>query len=93
MSGVIKKPLITEKNTYHNAAGIYVFEVVLNASKDEVKSAVEKYFKVKVDGVNTLVCRGRSKRNKFGVTTQAPKWKKALVKLAPGEKIALFEGA
>lgn len=91
MKNIIKKPLITEKNTYHNAAGIYVFEVDLKSSKTEVKEAVEKNFKVKVDSVRTSVCRGHSKNSKFGLT-KVPYWKKAYVKLVEGEKIALFEG-
>jgi len=91
MKNIIKAPLITEKNTYHNAAGVYVFEVDLKSSKTDIKSAVEKNFKVKVDSVRTSLCRGRSKNTKFGVTKVAY-WKKAYVKLQAGEKIALFEG-
>jgi len=91
MKQVIKAPLVTEKNTYHNAAGVYVFEVDLKASKTEVKVAIEKNFKVKVDSVRTSVCRGHSKQTKFGLT-KIPYWKKAYVKLVEGEKIALFEG-
>ena len=92
MQYVIKRPLITEKNTLHNAAGVYVFEVDLNADKKDIKAAVEKKFKVKVDSIRTSVCRGRAKNNKFG-RGAVPRWKKALVKLSAGEKIALFEGA
>ena len=91
MKQVIKTPLITEKNTYHNAAGVYVFEVDLKSTKTDIKAAVEKNFKVKVDTVRTSVCRGHSKYSKFGLT-KVPYWKKAYVKLVEGEKIALFEG-
>lgn len=91
MKNVIKAPLVTEKNTYHNAAGIYVFEVDLSADKTSIRSAVEKNFGVKVDSVRTAVCRGHAKYTRFGVT-KAPYWKKAFVKLKAGEKIALFEG-
>lgn len=91
MKQVIKRPLITEKNTYHNAAGIYVFEVDLDSDKTEIKSAVEKNFKVKVQSVKTSVCRGHAKMTKFGYG-RVPRWKKAYVKLAAGDKIALFEG-
>jgi large subunit ribosomal protein L23 len=58
----------------------------------EIKEAVEKAFRVKVDDVRTMICRGRyfRKQMKLG----APKhWKKALVKLKQGEKISIFEGA
>lgn len=91
MKQIIKRPLITEKNTVHNAMGIYVFEVSTQATKPEIKSAVEKGFGVKVDTVNTSQCRGHSKMTKFGAG-KVPHWKKAYVKLMPGEKIALFEG-
>ncbi|MEZ0393318.1 MAG: 50S ribosomal protein L23 [Pseudobdellovibrionaceae bacterium] len=91
MKHVIKRPLITEKNTYHNAAGVYVFEVDLDSDKPKIKAAVEKVFKVKVLSVKTSVCRGHAKLTKFGYG-KVPHWKKAYVKLAAGEKIALFEG-
>jgi large subunit ribosomal protein L23 len=91
MKQVIKTPLITEKNTFHNAAGVYVFEVDLKSTKTDIRTAVEKGFKVKVDSVRTSVCRGHSKQTKYGLTKVAY-WKKAYVKLVEGEKIALFEG-
>ena len=91
MKQVIKTPLITEKNTYHNAAGVYVFEVDLKSTKTDIKTADEKDLKVKVDSVRSSVCRGHSKQTKFGLT-KVPYWKKAYVKLVEGEKIALFEG-
>jgi len=92
MKQIIKKPIVTEKNTIHNAAGVYVFEVDMEATKKTILAAVETNFKVKVDGIRTSICRGRGKATKHGLT-KAPKWKKAYVKLAEGEKIALFEGA
>ena len=88
----IKKPLVTEKNSLHAENGIYVFEVDKKATKTEVKNAVEKHFRVKVSSVRTSVCRGRSKKTKLGMS-KVKYWKKAMVKLAPGEKIKLFEGA
>lgn len=91
MKNIIKRPLITEKNTIHSAMGVYVFEVDNAATKSEIKSVVEKNFGVKVHSVNTSVCRGRAKANKFGYG-RVPAWKKAFVRLAAGEKIALFEG-
>ncbi len=92
MKNIIKTPIVTEKNTLHQAAGVYVFEVDKTASKTDIKKAVEVSFKVKVAGVRTANARGRSKVTKMGPTV-APHWKKAFVKLAPGEKIAVFEGA
>jgi large subunit ribosomal protein L23 len=71
---------------------VYVFEVTKEATKDDIKKAVEKYFRVKVTSVNTATCRGRAKKTKFGAG-KAASWKKAMVRLNKGEKISLFEGA
>ena len=89
---VIKRPLITEKNSTLAEKGVYVFEVDKQATKLEIKNAVEKFFRVKVSSVNTAMCRGRGKRTKFGVG-KPDSWKKAMVRLGKGEKISLFEGA
>ena len=93
MHYVIKKPIITEKNSLiAEVSNTYAFEVDRKATKIEIRSAVEELFDVKVTSVNTSICRNRSKRTKVG-TTKVRYWKKAMVKLAKGEKIALFEGA
>lgn len=89
---VIKRPLVTEKNSMLAEKGVYVFEVDRDANKLAIKQAVEKYFRVKVQSVNTSVCRGRAKRTKIGVSKPVS-WKKAMVRLKAGEKITLFEGA
>ena len=89
---VIKRPLVTEKNSILAEKGVYVFEVDSVATKKDIKTAVEKYFRVKVASVNTANCRGRAKRTKFGVGSPVA-WKKAMVRLKAGEKIGLFEGA
>lgn len=89
---VIKRPLVTEKNSILAEKGVYVFEVDKEANKEAIKKAVEKYFRVKVAAVNTAIVRGRSKRTKLGVSKPVS-WKKAMVRLRAGEKISLFEGA
>lgn len=89
---VVKRPLITEKNSILAEQGVYVFEVSKEATKLDIKKAIEKYFHVKVASVNTSVCRGRARRTRFGVG-KTETWKKALVRLNKGEKISLFEGA
>jgi len=90
---IIKKPLVSEKNAAHaEDVNTYAFEVDLQATKTEIKAAIEKNFRVKVAEVRTMVCRGRYFRKQMRLG--APKhWKKALVKLKEGEKIGLFEGA
>ena len=92
MFEVIKKPLLTEKSSAYSDFDTYVFEVTRQATKTEVREAVEKAFDVKVDSVRTLVYRTRwvKKYAKFG----PPKYKKkAFVKLQKGQKISIFEGA
>lgn len=89
---VIKRPLVTEKNSVMSEQGVYVFEVDQEATKTDIRSAVEKYFRVKVLSVRTSICRDRAKVTKLGVGKKKY-WKKAMVKLAPGQKITLFEGA
>lgn len=92
MYNLIKRPMISEKNSLHAEKGVYVFEVDKAATKTELKKAVEKLFRVKVVSVKTAVYRGRATRNKMGVSGVKYS-KKAMIRLAPGEKIALFEGA
>ena len=64
----------------------YVFRVAPDATKLEVKKAVEQLFKVKVDDVQTLKVKGKVKRNRYGFSTR-PSWKKAYVRLEQGQEI------
>lgn len=90
---VIRRPVRTEKTTgMEESANQVVFEVDRRASKVEIREAVEKLFGVKVTGVNTLNQFGKPKR--VGrVIGRRGDFKKAVVTLAPGEKIEFFEGA
>ena len=88
---VLRRPLITEKNTMLQAQGKYAFEVAGDANKPQVKQAVEKAFKVKVLAVNVMTVPAKTRRvGRRQVLTQS--WKKAIVTLKPGDKIELFEG-
>ena len=88
---VLRRPVITEKNTELQAQGKYAFEVAREANKPQIKQAVEKAFKVKVTAVNVVAVHGKVRRvGRRQVLT--PAWKKAIVTLAPGDKIELFEG-
>lgn len=90
---VVKRPLITEKNEQARAsARQFAFEVHRDATKIQVKQAVEKLFNVHVLAVRTAVARGKNKRVGRSVGRR-PNWKKAFVTLKEGETIALFEGA
>jgi len=88
---VLRRPLITEKNTMLVEQNKYAFEVARNANKPQIKDAVEKAFKVKVASVNVMCVPGKMRRagRQRGMTSP---WKKAVVTLAPGHKIELFEG-
>ncbi len=88
---VIKRPLVTEKSTaIRDAENKYVFEVDRRANKIEIGHAVEKLFKVKVLQVRTVNMVGKKKR--VGkVLGQKSDWKKAIVTLAPGSSIEIFE--
>ena len=90
---IIRKPMVTEKVTrLQEKLNQYVFEVAPSANKIEIKRAVEERFEVKVTKVRTINTRGKLKTlGRF--TGRRPDWKKAIVTLAAGEKIELFEGA
>ncbi len=86
----IVRPLITEKAlTTREAEGSLVFEVAPNATKIEVKQAVERLFHVKVASIRTANVEGKERRRgKF--SGYRPDWKKAYVRLRAGEKIPDF---
>lgn len=88
---VVKRPLITEKAVeLKESWDRYCFEVALNASKPAIRGAIESQFKVKVLDVHTAVVRGKTRRvGRHG--GRRPNWKKAIVTLAKGQKIELFE--
>ncbi len=88
---VLRRPLITEKYTALQAQGKYAFEVTPDATKPQIREAVEKSFQVKVTGVNIITVPGRSRRFGRRVLPAKP-WKKAVVTLKPGDKIEIFEG-
>ena len=88
---VLRRPLVTEKNTELQAQGKYAFEVAREANKHQIKQAVEKAFKVEVVAVNVMTVPGKTRRiGRRQVLTQS--WKKAIVTLKPGDSIGLFEG-
>jgi large subunit ribosomal protein L23 len=93
---VIRRPLITEKNTVLMEIGQYSFEVAPEANKFQIRAAVEKTFNVKVLAVNTLNVKPKAKsrtasRRGGRIEGATPGWKKAIVTLAEGDRIDLFE--
>jgi len=89
---VLKKPLITEKGTRQKEeANKIIFEVDRCANKVMVRNAVESIFKVKVLSVKMMNVKGKERRVGKNMGRR-PDWKKAIVRLGPGETIEFFKG-
>jgi large subunit ribosomal protein L23 len=90
---VIIRPVVSEKSYASFDANVYTFVVAPDANKIEIKHAVETIFGVRVTNVNTLNRKGKRKRNRrtgtFGTRSHT---KRAVVSLAPGDKIEIFGG-
>ncbi len=87
--GVVKKPLMTEKSTYlHARHNQYSFRVDVDATKPDIRRAIETLFKVKVTGVNIVKHPGKERRI-LGRPGRSRPWKKAIVTLAQGNSIDL----
>ena len=91
---IIREPVVSEKSYALLDRGVYTFKVDNRASKPEIHDAVEAIFGVKVVKVNTLNRAGKRKRNRrTGTWGARASTKRAIVTLAPGERIELFEGS
>lgn len=88
---VIRRPIITEKATLASESGAVVFEVDIDATKPEIKLAVEKLFNVKVKAVNTTVTKGKVKKFR-GRPGRRKDVKKAYVTLVEGNAIDVSTG-
>ena len=89
---VILRPVVSEKSYALLDAGVYTFVVAPDANKTEIRSAVESIFNVRVTKVNTLNRKGKRKRNRRTFTFGTrPSTKRAVVTLAAGDRIDLFE--
>ena len=98
---IVKRPLVTEKGTHqsqqsHDATrtrrargGAYTFEVHADASKPQIREAIEKIYRVKVQSVRTANLEGKRRRVRFKIGKTAD-WKKAVVVLHPDHHIDLF---
>ena len=88
---IIRSPVVTEKSTLASEHGQIVFDVAIDATKTDIKAAVEGLFSVKVKAVNTLVRKGKQKRfrNVLGVRNDT---KKAIVTLVDGQSIDIATG-
>ncbi|MDP2923910.1 MAG: 50S ribosomal protein L23 [Candidatus Omnitrophota bacterium] len=86
---VLKSPLITEKATRLTPQHKYIFMVDRNANIIEIKKAVENIYNVKVEKVNSLVMKGKTKRVKWNQPGKTTAWKKAIITLKEGFEIKL----
>jgi large subunit ribosomal protein L23 len=88
---IIRNPVVTEKSTMASEHNQVVFDVAIDASKPEIKAAVEALFSVKVKAVNTIVRKGKVKRFR-GHLGQRKDVKKAVVTLVDGQSIDISTG-
>ncbi len=86
---IIKAPLVTEKTTRESVNRKYTFWVAKDANKIEIKRAIEKIYKVKVDKVASLMVKGKTKKVRWNQPGKTASWKKAVVKLREGFEIKL----
>ncbi len=87
---IILRPVLSEKSTDLSEESKYVFQVANNANKHVIKKAIKEIFNVNPVKINVIRVRGKRRRVRYqyGYT---PSWKKAIVTIAKGEKIELFE--
>ncbi|MFP4346828.1 MAG: 50S ribosomal protein L23 [Thermodesulfobacteriota bacterium] len=89
---IIKRPLVTEKTTLQKEVDNQItIEVDRRANRVEIRKAVEKIFDVHVSEVRTMQVKGKVKQ-RGRIVGKRKDWKKAIVKLMPGERIEFFEG-
>ncbi len=92
LENVLVKPLLTEKSSKETELNNrYAFVVNLKANKNQIKTAVEKFFNVKVENVRTSVLPGKTRRTAKGYK-KLSSTKKAYVQLQEGQKIEFFKG-
>ena len=88
---ILIRPVISEKSTIQVEHDNYTFAVARDANKLQIKAAVEAEFKVRVLGVRVVNVKPKEKRRGRRTPGMTTGWKKAIVTLAPGDKIELFE--
>lgn len=90
---VLRRPVVTEKSVLLAESGKYVFRTHPDANKLQIKEAVQIAFDVKVVAVNTLTMPGKRRRarQRGGWDVRSRSWKKAIVTVAPGNRIDIFE--
>jgi large subunit ribosomal protein L23 len=89
---ILKRPLVTEKSMRAKEKGKYVFEVAKEASKKQIKHAVKEIFGADVESVRTMIMPGKKRRSgRMRHESYQSSWKKAVIQLAEGESLDIFE--
>lgn len=88
---VILEPILSEKSWKGQDRRQYTFRVHPLVNKVEIRKAVEQIFKVKVQKVWTMNLHGKPRRTRFYQQGKRPDWKKAVVQLAPGQRIEMYQ--
>jgi large subunit ribosomal protein L23 len=88
---VVIRPIVSEKSYAGLEGGAYTFLVAKTANKTEIKEAVQQIWNVRVLSVNTINRKGKRKRSRLGLYGQRPDQKRAVVTLAAGDSIEIFE--
>jgi large subunit ribosomal protein L23 len=89
-TNIIIKPLVTEKSTHQQESrNVYSFQVVHSANKNQIRTAVEKIYNVKVADVRTMNRKGKPRRTKTKVVKRSD-WKRAIVTLRENSRIELY---
>ncbi len=91
---IIIRPVISEKTMDESQRGKYTFAVRDDVNKLQIEAAIEEIFKVKVAAVNVLTTQSKQKRGgmrRSRIAGRTTPWRKAIVTLAPGQKIEFFE--
>lgn len=91
MNDVILAPLITEKTMKYASSGKFTFRVSKKSDKNQIKKAVQNKFKVDVLSVATMIMKPKKKRTYQRKEYKSPSWKKAVVEVKSGQKIAMFD--
>ncbi len=91
LEDVIVEPVVSEKGWKGQDERKYTFRVHPRANKVEIRRAIEQIFKVKVDRVWTMSIRGKPRRTRFYQQGRRPDWKKAIIQLAPGQRIEIYQ--
>lgn len=88
---VIQHPVLSEKSMWSEEEGQYIFKVHLKANKHQIREAVQSIYGVSVEEVRTMVMPAKTRRRGNRVFIRNPKWKKAVVSVAEGDSINLYD--